>query len=538
MSGNYSEEFPLLKKLLKTSAFRFVIIRYNHYSIVEKVKEDIKILFPNRPFENIDGETTNFKTLFESYQNLKSGFLFFDNFESLLKDQTRSTGEQSESMKVENARRHAITSGLNLRRDKLAKIPNALIVFVASSSEEKFMRTMMEKMPDLWSFRSLFLDIEEKIKAPGIGRQPSIETTRGIDPNIQSNKNAAEIRRLEKSLKEAKEDEFSLKLSIYPQLTDLLVKDGIYDKAIIYFDEWLEFMPEEESIEILVNKGIAQISKGGLVGGKETLSRCLNLSIKYKNKIWEGFCYELLGDILQGLGDLEGAIEKFEAYKRIFSKIAEQFPNTPSYKSNLANSYNKLGKIHYEKGNIEKALKFFIEQNILFIKLNETYPNNVSFKNGLANSYGQLGVAYYSLIEPDKSLRLFNMARKLFEELYKYNPNNVSYKSDLATSYEKLGMIHSEIGNIEKALKFFEDEIVLFKELYESYPNNVYVKNSLAISYANFGIFYTQKKLDKIKAKNYFSMADNLWDELKKDSPQFARFQINSEKMRNNLKRM
>lgn len=139
--NNYMVETKPLFRLLRTEAFRFIIVRYNHYSLVNQLKEDLLHHFPDRPQNTVDSRNTDYRSLVDSYYNAARGFFFIENFDEILADPE-------------------IYSGLNQRRDKLAFYPIALIAFVSSSTEELYARQIMEKMPDLWSFRSLLLDLK------------------------------------------------------------------------------------------------------------------------------------------------------------------------------------------------------------------------------------------------------------------------------------------------------------------------------------------------------------------------------------------
>ena len=51
MLDNYDEETKPLFKLLKTEAFRFVIVRYNHFSFVQQLEidfMDLESLVPSK----------------------------------------------------------------------------------------------------------------------------------------------------------------------------------------------------------------------------------------------------------------------------------------------------------------------------------------------------------------------------------------------------------------------------------------------------------------------------------------------------------
>jgi len=203
------EETKPLFRLLRTEAFRFIIVRYNHYSLVNQLKDDLSRLFPDRPQNTVDGRSTNYRLLVDSYYKIARGFFFIENFDEILANPE-------------------IYSGLNQRRDKLALYPIALIVFISSSTEELFARQIMEKMPDLWSFRSLLLDltvdVAQLIQSENgnqyVASEPLDSLTSTLGGNNPEEKEK-ELNRLLKRVEEISENELNLLRVTYAQIAGL-----------------------------------------------------------------------------------------------------------------------------------------------------------------------------------------------------------------------------------------------------------------------------------------------------------------------------
>ena len=197
MSDNYAEETRPLFKLLRNPAFRFIIIRYNHYDLIRRLVNDLRSLFPDRPLLQINTAETRYEALTAAYFGINNGFLLLDRFEDVLIESRDSRGNETPQMQANNERRRGITAGLNLRRDKLAQVPNALILLVPASSEVLYGKAIMEKMPDLWSFRSLMLDLEQAVN---VSSQVHLQTRSITDQPILSatarTSQEAELRRL------------------------------------------------------------------------------------------------------------------------------------------------------------------------------------------------------------------------------------------------------------------------------------------------------------------------------------------------------
>ena len=273
MSDNYVEETQPLFKLLRTEAFRFVIVRYNHYSFVEQLEKDLKRLFPKRPIKKVDAQKLDYTRISNAYFALKRGFFFIKNFDDVLKEERDSLNVETHQYAAQNERRRHITAGLNLRRDKLAKFPIALFVFVPASTGELYAKIIMEKMPDLWSFRSYILDLEKDIstqrnvvqgdaiivgKAKIIGKA-GIGFINSFNPIEQT-----ELNRLLSLLEKTPKREIAYRLTLYPQIVDAAIETGDYERALLSLDEWEKNANESDKGTIWLKKGDVFTTIGNL----------------------------------------------------------------------------------------------------------------------------------------------------------------------------------------------------------------------------------------------------------------------------------
>ncbi len=568
MSDNYAEETKPLFKTLRTEAFRFVIVRYNHFSLVQQLEKDLQARFPDRPFVKINAQNANYQAITKAYFALESGFFFIENFDDVLKEQLDSQQKETPEFKIENERRRGISAGLNLRRDKLAKVPVAIFIFVPATADELYAKIIMEKMPDLWSFRSLMLDLEKE----RVATNPTHHTQNTpIADHTSKEKNSTELKRLLALLEQTPKEEIAYRLTLYPQIADEAIDTGKYELAFSILDEWEQQTKMEEKGVIWRKKGdiltifgnleaaMSEFEKAKIVAEKinddnelalayerigNTQSSLGNLEqalfyfeeynhlerklhqdnpddTTFKNNL--AVSYQFLGETQSSLGNLEQALMFYNESNRLGKELYEAYPNNVDFKNGLAISYEKLGNIQSSLGNLEQALEFYNDYNRLEKELYEAYPNNVAFKNGLAISYSKLGNIQSSLGNLEQALVFYNELNRLEKELYEAYPNNVDFKNGLAVSYEKLGSTQSSLGNLEQALVFFNERNRLGKELYETYPNNVAFKNGLAISYYKLGQINLSLQ-DNISAKTYLQQAETLWEGLVRDAPQYAEF--------------
>jgi tetratricopeptide (TPR) repeat protein len=424
--NNYQEESNLLFKLVRTEGFRFIIVKYNHYSLVEKLKEDLKARFPNRKSKEIDATKTDYRNLVDSYYELESGFFFIENFDKLLENPE-------------------IYPALNQRRDKLAKYPIAMIAFISPSAPKLFVRELMEKMPDLWSFRSLMLELEKDIliadkQTQFSSNQENAISISSLGGNTVEEK-LQEIKRLEKLLAE-NSDDIPLREVILSQLATLYRDIGEYEKSNEIIDELLKINTDKQTeAELLVDKGDNYTVLGNLEKALLVFEKSLKIRREIENKEKEGIVLERLGSTHQELGNTKLALNYFEKYNDLEKQLYEQFPTNINFKNGLAISYQYLGRIHQELENIKLALEFFEKQTKLFEQLYNEFPNNVNFKNGLAISYIKLGFYFESIQNVSKAKNYYLKSKKHYIELTEEFPSYAEFQNNLNWVEDKLNQL-------------------------------------------------------------------------------------------------
>jgi tetratricopeptide (TPR) repeat protein len=220
--------------LLRTEAFRFIIVRYDHYSQVTKLKEDLEKKFPDRPIFSVDARWVDYRTLVDQYYELNRGFYFIENFEVILENPE-------------------IYTGFNQRRDKLAMYPNALIVLISSASGELYAGKIMEKMPDLWSFRSLLLDLksENSALAPTENRDQEFllvkaEQAASTLGGLTGKDKEKELNRLLERIAKTPETEFGFLITAYEQIAQLYEDLFVFEEAIAYYLKSEKILNEAE----------------------------------------------------------------------------------------------------------------------------------------------------------------------------------------------------------------------------------------------------------------------------------------------------
>jgi len=529
MSDNYAEETGLLFKLLRTPAFRFVIVSFNHYDLIHRLEADLCSRFPNRAVARVDCEKDTYQDIRARFDALSGGFLFFHNFQSVLIEQRNTHGAETPAFAEENLRRRHITAGLNLHRDYWATRPVAFIVFVRPDSGALPLRIIMEKMPDLWSFRSLILELKMEYREEkdilSMSDRLEFQTVSALDTQQQQ-----ELNRLLDRLERTPQEEVAFRLTLYPLIVDLLKEGGNYQKALRIVQIWEIELPENERVEVWRIKGELLLRSGRMsdaLTSFETVARYYERASQgdpqnagISNNL--AISYQLLGKIHADLGNLPQALAYYEQFHQLINELCEAYPQNVVYKRGLAISYQFLGIMQADLGNLPQALAYYEQSYQLFKELHEAYPQNAEHKNGLAISCRNLGNTHETLGNLPQALACQEQSHQLSKELYEAYPHNAGYKNGLAISYRFLGKIHKVLGDLPQALACHEQSHQLLAELHEAYPQNADFKYDMARSYAQLGLFHEQSMANLEKATHFYSKSLKILQEMAELIPMHA----------------
>lgn len=545
--SNYADETRPLFKLLRTEAFRFVIVRYNREHLIHRLEDDLRALFPDRPLLKADAGTADYQEIMDAYFSLDRGFFFLEHFNDVLIEDRGSRNSESPEQAENNKRKRHITAGLNLRRDKLAKKPIALFILISADAPELYARIIMEKMPDLWSFRSVMLDLAQELPAThsrtGYNRPPALRSAKALD----------ELNRLTRLLEKIPESEIAYRLTLYPQIVSAAIRTGSYDLAKSILADWSNQGNEEDQISILTEEGnislalknytdalkyyrdaeqlswqqsgepdyqiLLKIGETCLESGNlntalpnfTTAFRFFNKALaedssSITNKLGLLSSHKFIGETCALSGNLTQALSHFEEYNRLINKFSDSIPD---FKIILASSHEKIGSVYLRMGNESKALFHFKQFYYQANELRDEQPDNPAVLSDYATACSKLGQIYLVIDETERSLNYFEDANQISKKLYDLNKKDPEVKLALAISYSFLGDAHTALGQKSLALQHYLYSHKLAKELTKQYPDNMRFKNQLAISYSSLGYDYTTQS-DKKFALECFEKSNKL----------------------------
>ncbi|MFZ4526233.1 MAG: tetratricopeptide repeat protein [Chlorobium sp.] len=537
-----NNDLNLLAKALRADTFHFILIGHNHPDVYRDVAAWLRTNLPDRRIEELHVTGKRYREVSDALRNAGQDIVLIPDFDSIFLPDN-----------------DALRIALNQRRDFLAHQKMNLLCFISPDT----FKLLPTKIPDLWSLRSLELDIAYDVKAELFTQKSGAGFTSSLGGTSIAEKEA-EIRRLRYQIRQTDPNNSALlnelesqivtlqsevpqRFEPEPNVPDTTIANNNESNTTAADKEPTETISETALLSIFAVLPAEPINRTVL---HELLSGINNLDATLQSLIKEGLiafdekddsfrcdsevqettrqqngeqlfehCELLISTLIDKLHYEPGTGHFLNAtYEEalIYAKYAESIlQHSKKAEENLATLAERLGNFHTTTGNLDKALTFYEDYSRLFEELYDAFPSNVSFKNNLAISYSKLGETHAQLGNLDKALTFYEQYRQLTKELYDAFPSNVSFKNGLAISYEKLGETHAQLGNLDKALTFYDDETRLFEELYDAFPSNVSFKNNLAISYSKLGETHAQLgNLDKALTfyEQYRQLTKELYD--------------------------
>ncbi len=134
--ADWAEQVSLLQRAVRNpDVFRFIVVQYNYFTVVQKISALLRQLDPERPLLQLRCEKEDYYSLIEKL-NQHSGFIILENFQYLAKSPDLYTG-------------------FNQRRDQISARPIQLICCMPA--DEQNVRRCKENLRDFWSIRDLLL---------------------------------------------------------------------------------------------------------------------------------------------------------------------------------------------------------------------------------------------------------------------------------------------------------------------------------------------------------------------------------------------
>lgn len=454
---NFESQIPLLLKTLKSKVFRFIVIQYNHRRIIQRVKDEIKKAIKGSNIKDVFFDGKNFSEIFEFIKSNPGKILAIDDFDKIL----------------------AINEfyiNLNQRRDSIASTNVSLICFLPEG--ENYISDCVKKIPDLWSFRSLVLDLRIETKEDlrlKFSFDNGLDTENQYSGLILSEKKK-EYNRLKRKLSKIEKNDESIGLlnTLYPQIINICDELGKYKEGLFFADEWytiaiknkFEEKGNEIFPEILADRAKMNWEIGNYPEAHELMEKVLSLC----EKIYGSGSIEF-NENQANLALILKDMERYSEAKKIaeitlekaINIYGENHPIVAKRRTNLALILHDLG----EYSEAKKLNELALASDILYY--GEEHPSVAIKQSNLAVNLSSLG-------ELLKAKQLLEKA--IISDIKYYGIKHPT----TAASLSNLSVVLIKSGEYLKARELIKDAYsILVQFLGANHPKTRIVKNNIKL---------------------------------------------------------
>lgn len=365
MHPELSSELALIQRAVQPLQFRFLVVVFNHESLIQRLQDHLYAAYPDREWLELDVRFSEEDVLIRSLKNPPAGFLVFRHAEALL-----SNG--------------GLVRSINQRRDQLSRHDFALLMLV--SREEGLLPRFTQAMPDMWSLRNLVAELYIDTTPNNAERSPF---EAGYEGSVGKNEMEAlrELTLIEARLNELlSQNSGPLTWALILRLARIYLRQGKYQSAQHALEKVLNLAESAHDQAIMAEAGteLGEVfaKLGKLDKAQQTLTLALELSQKAGKEATQSAALNNLSQVLRRKGDLKTAKQYLEQSLEIKRKINDR--------PGQGTALNNLAGIARSEGSLQTALDLLTQSLTIRREVGDTYGEGVTLNN-LAQVYEDLG---------------------------------------------------------------------------------------------------------------------------------------------------
>jgi tetratricopeptide (TPR) repeat protein len=194
--------------------------------------------------------------------------------------------------------------------------------------------------------------------------------------------------------------------------------------------------------------------------------------------------YRRIAEIQRKLGKAPQAEKAYKRAAESFQELADQFPEAPEYRHELADTLYKLGDHLGETGSIPEAGSAYNRALDLQEKLVAEFPAVPEYRRDLAMGLYSLGKRLRDLrAERSEVEKPFRRSMALMEGLRQESPKATEYRAYLACGLQVLGYYLAVHCHDDQGRRYQNEAIAILEEVTKESPGNPTYRSMLGAAY-------------------------------------------------------
>ncbi|MGI9417153.1 MAG: toll/interleukin-1 receptor domain-containing protein [Geminicoccaceae bacterium] len=179
-------------------------------------------------------------------------------------------------------------------------------------------------------------------------------------------------------------------------------------------------------------------------------------------------CHNKVGDVLRALGDLDGALEEYQAGLAIREQVTDSDSSNTKWQRDLLASSNKIGSVRFALGDLSGALEAYEESRKIALGLANSDPGHAGWQSDLSITHEKIGDVSMELGDHDGAFEAYTAADAIRRDLASKDPGNADWQRGLIISRAKLAGLAEAQRMSDAALGNWRAALVIAAELEQS----------------------------------------------------------------------
>ena len=171
----------------------------------------------------------------------------------------------------------------------------------------------------------------------------------------------------------------------------------------------------------------------------------------------------------------------------IEKQLADDFPNRPEFRQELADGHSNLGWLLQTAGRLKEAEPAHAEAVAIYRQLAAQFPDRPDFRLALARSHLNLGNVFGDTERLTEAEASHAEALAIEKQLADDFPNRPEFRQELANAHNNLGNLLASNERLKDAEAAYGEALVLNKQLVAESPMASGYQNSVATTLFNLG---------------------------------------------------
>ncbi len=177
--------------------------------------------------------------------------------------------------------------------------------------------------------------------------------------------------------------------------------------------------------------------------------------------------FERIGTVQLQLGDTSSALNSFQRDLQIAQELFDADRNDPRAHRRVAMAYDKLGETLANTGAVPEGLEKLNAARSIYAKLAASSPQSPA-RADVATEDMVIGEVHYKTGKMGDAAESYGSALKAFENLVAEDPKNTQYKRGLYDTRIRLANVLYKLGKRQQARYFTEDALALLKPMVDA----------------------------------------------------------------------